>query len=211
MQIRMASQLHSGCQGDRLTQANGDSWRRNRWSFNVRRNLVVASVVMAILALVSLGCNATGSSGSSLFALDALRATLDKQATAWNAGDIEGFMQAYWQSPDLTFSSGGKVIRGWRSTLLRYRDRYPDRAAMGKLSFSDLEITPLGSRHALVLGRWRLERASPIGGTFTLVARRHSGQWVILHDHTSVEEPQVTKIGGPDRTCNSVVLGTPSG
>ena len=72
----------------------------------------------------------------------------------------------------------------------RYRRSYPDRAAMGRLEFSDLEITPLGPDAALVLGRWRLKREkdSP-GGVFTLVARRFPEGWRIIHDHTSAVAP----------------------
>jgi beta-aspartyl-peptidase (threonine type) len=87
----------------------------------------------------------------------------------------------------LTISSSGRVTRGWVETLAGYRQRYPDRAAMGQLTFSDLEITPLGPSAALVLGRWALTRREPVGGTFSLVFRKLAGRWVIVHDHTSRE------------------------
>ena len=114
---------------------------------------------------------------------------LEQQARAWNAGDIDAFMAPYWHSPDLTFSSGGKVTRGWQATLDRYHQRYPTREAMGHLTFSDIEVTQLGRDAALVLGRWRLQRAAPIGGGFTLVLRESAGKWVIVHDHTSIDAP----------------------
>ncbi len=112
---------------------------------------------------------------------------LGQQEAAWNDGNLEGFMQAYWRSPDLTFSSGGRVLKGWKATLEHYRRRYPDRNAMGRLHLGELEIIPLGPDAALVLGRWRLELDQPIGGAFTLVWRRTDGRWVIIHDHTSVD------------------------
>src|SRR5690606_2650838 len=61
---------------------------------------------------------------------------LSEQQQAWNRGDIDAFMQHYLKSDALTFSSGGRVTRGWKQTLENYRKRYPDRAAMGKLEFS---------------------------------------------------------------------------
>ena len=112
---------------------------------------------------------------------------LGRQADDWNRGDIESFMQAYWKSPDLTFSSVGRITRGWHQTLENYHKRYPSRKAMGHLDFSDLEITPMGDDAALVLGRWHVEREKPIGGAFTLIFRRFRGRWVIVHDHTSVD------------------------
>ena len=114
-----------------------------------------------------------------------IEAVLAAQAEAWNRGDIEGFMKYYWNSDELTFSSGGETTRGWTSTRDRYRKRYPTREQMGQLRFSQLETTLLGDSAALVLGRWRLNREmSPVAGNFSLVLRRIDGQWLIIHDHT---------------------------
>jgi beta-aspartyl-peptidase (threonine type) len=122
-------------------------------------------------------------------AREAIPKLLAAQEAAWNAGDVDAFMEPYWRSPELTFSSGGKVAHGWTSTLENYHKRYPNREAMGRLTFSDLEITELGPGAALVLGRWHLDRDDPVGGAFTLVWRRQSGRWLIIHDHTSREGP----------------------
>ena len=104
-----------------------------------------------------------------------IEAVLREQADAWNRGDIDAFMEHYWKSDSLTFSSGGQTTRGWQATKDSYRRRYPTREQMGQLSFSRLEITPIGSDGALVLGNWRLDRASPVGGNFSLTLRRIRG------------------------------------
>jgi len=115
-----------------------------------------------------------------------IEAVLTKQAAAWNRGDIDEFVEHYWKSDELTFSSGGQTTRGWTRTKENYQRRYPTREQMGQLKFSQLEITPLGPSAALVLGRWQLAREpSPVGGNFTLIFRRLDGRWVIIHDHTS--------------------------
>ena len=125
----------------------------------------------------------------NLLLLQVIQETLAGQAAAWNAGDIEAFMEPYWSSSDLTFSAAGQVTRGWKAVLDSYRRRYPDRRAMGHLTFSDLEITELGHDVALVLGRWKLQREEPVGGAFTLVFRRIGRRWLIVHDHTSRDAP----------------------
>ena len=112
-------------------------------------------------------------------------AMLQRQADAWNTGDIDAFMEPYWQSPDLTFSTGGRITRGFAATLERYRNRYPTSAAMGRLTFSGLEIVELPPSAALVLGAWHLDRDQPIGGLFSLVLRKEHSRWIIIHDHTS--------------------------
>ncbi len=118
-----------------------------------------------------------------------LEAVLRLQAEAWNAGDLDRFMEHYWNSDELTFSSGGQITRGWRGTLDRYRQRYPTTERMGRLTFDQLEVRPLGDAAALVLGRWHLAREDDMpGGNFSLVVRKLAGRWLIVHDHTSQAE-----------------------
>jgi ketosteroid isomerase-like protein len=118
----------------------------------------------------------------------AVRAVLEAQEAAWNAGDIEGFMDGYWRHRDLRFASGGTVTTGWLSTLERYQVRYETPQKMGRLAFTDLDVTVLGSDAALVFGRWALERAEDRpAGLFTLLFRKTDRGWVIVHDHTSAE------------------------
>jgi len=116
---------------------------------------------------------------------DEIRAVMNKQADDWNRGDVEAFMQGYWKSDKLVFV-GSQVTRGWQPTLERYKTSYPDKAAMGTLTFSNLEITVLSKHAAVVLGSWSLKRQrdNP-GGKFTLIFRRFKEGWRIVHDHTS--------------------------
>jgi ketosteroid isomerase-like protein len=117
---------------------------------------------------------------------DEVTAVLKTQAAAWNRGDIDAFMEYYWKDDALRFASGGTVSRGWLMTLDRYHESYPDREAMGTLTFTDLEITELAPDAAIAFGRWTLlrEHDSP-HGLFTLTFRRIDGKWVIVQDHTS--------------------------
>lgn len=140
----------------------------------------------AIALLIGSGCSTATLPWSGA---EEIRSVLSVQQAAWNNGEIEVFMKPYWQSADLSFSSDGRVTRGWDETLAGYRKRYPTRDAMGHLTFGELEITRLAADAALVLGRWQLERDEPVGGTFTLVLRKNRGRWVIVHDHTSREGP----------------------
>ncbi|HEX8708056.1 MAG TPA: nuclear transport factor 2 family protein [Pyrinomonadaceae bacterium] len=118
--------------------------------------------------------------------IDAVRAVLDAQVSAWNRGDIEGFMDGYARSPETVFVSGDTVTRGWQTVLDRYKKGYQSRAQMGTLAFTELEIKPLGKETALALGRWQLTRAGDAPhGRFTLILHRMPEGWRIVHDHTS--------------------------
>lgn len=116
----------------------------------------------------------------------AIRKVLDEQTAAWNRGDIDGFMQGYWNSPEMTFVSGDNVTKGWSQTLERYKRGYNTRAKMGVLSFSELEITILSKTSAVVLGRFTLVRESDKPtGIFTLTMRKFKDGWKVILDHTS--------------------------
>jgi ketosteroid isomerase-like protein len=116
----------------------------------------------------------------------AIRQILEHQTDAWNNGDIEGFMQTYWKSDSLLFIGKNGVRRGWKETLENYKKGYPDKAAMGRLSFDLLEIRKLSAEYYYVVGKWMLARsAGDLSGHFDLLIRRLKGRWVIVSDHSS--------------------------
>jgi uncharacterized protein (TIGR02246 family) len=116
----------------------------------------------------------------------AIRAVLDAQRAAWNRGDVAGYMDGYARSRDTIFVSGDTVTRGWQTVLDRYKKNYDSREKMGTLTFSEVEIRPMGNNSAVVLGRWHLKRANDEPhGRFTLIFRRTREGWRIVHDHTS--------------------------
>ena len=141
----------------------------------------------AALALAVRGATVTGVDASA-----EMLAVCRAQEAAWNRGDLDGFMaQGYWNSPQLTFFSGGSDTRGYDAMLERYRVRYTQGGnAMGKLSFSALEAVPLAADAGLVRGRWKVEfpDGHAIEGLFTLAMQRFPAGWRIVHDHTSVAQ-----------------------
>jgi L-asparaginase / beta-aspartyl-peptidase len=117
----------------------------------------------------------------------AITRIFDAQQAAWNRGDVNVFMEAYWHSPDVSFSGSGGIVRGWDAVLARYKAKYTDRQAMGQLSFSGLEFRFVGPDAALVLGHWHLTLAKgDAAGVFSLVWQRFPEGWRIIHDHTSL-------------------------
>lgn len=116
----------------------------------------------------------------------AIKQVIEDQSAAWNRGDIDAFMEGYAKTPELRFASGGTVTKGWQETLTRYKKRYSDRAAMGTLTFSDLDVKVLAPDAALAFGRWRLknDKGEP-NGLFTLLFRKTEAGWRIVADHTS--------------------------
>jgi uncharacterized protein (TIGR02246 family) len=143
--------------------------------------LLVAIIPLSVAAQISVKPNKREGR-----IIAAVRAVLDAQRDAWNRGDVEGYMDGYARAADTVFVSGDNVTRGWQTVLDRYKKNYNSREKMGTLTFSDLEITPMGNDAAIVLGHWQLQRANDKPhGRFTLILRRTKQGWKIIHDHTS--------------------------
>ncbi len=116
----------------------------------------------------------------------AITKTLYAQQTSWNNGDLEDFMQPYWQNDSLMFIGKSGITYGWQHTLDNYKKGYPNKDAMGKLEFTILKITQLSSHDASVIGKWHLTRTiGDVGGYFTLLWKKINGKWVIVQDHSS--------------------------
>jgi len=128
-----------------------------------------------------------------------------EQTAAWNRGDLEGFTAGYHE--DAVFVTRAGLTRGRQGLLERYRRRYPDRGAMGRLTLEILDVRPLagievsvlgnsrpGRIHALsVAARWTLDgmsgtsadggaRPATATGMTLLVLEKGAGEWEIVHD-----------------------------
>ena len=115
-----------------------------------------------------------------------IRQILQQQTEAWNEGDLDRFMKGYWKNDSLMFIGKSGVTYGWQETLDNYRRGYPDRSAMGILSFQILKVERLATDRFFVVGRWHLKReVGDLSGHYTLIWKKINGTWVIVADHSS--------------------------
>jgi ketosteroid isomerase-like protein len=131
---------------------------------------------------------------SNLFAQDVkqkdvleIMQTFQNQQKAWNDGDLEGFMNGYWQSDSLKFIGKNGITYGYDATLENYKKSYPDIATMGKLKFEILSMKKIDKKHVFVIGKWHLKREEKedLEGHFTLIWEKINKKWVIIADHSS--------------------------
>lgn len=116
----------------------------------------------------------------------AIRALLAAQTKAWNNGDIVNFMEGYLPSDSLLFVGKSGPTYGFNNTLNNYKKGYPDTAAMGKLTFTLLSLSPIQKKHYRVLGKWELKRSKgDLSGYFTLLLEKIKGKWFVIQDHSS--------------------------
>ena len=114
---------------------------------------------------------------------------LRAQADAWNRGDLEAFTSVY--ADDAAFLTQNGLTRGRQQVLERYRKRYPDKAAMGRLTLEVIEARtfPAGKTAdgVSVVARWRLEYPGQADrktaeGLTLIVLRRAGESWEIVQD-----------------------------
>ncbi|OHX67886.1 YybH family protein [Flammeovirga pacifica] len=118
--------------------------------------------------------------------IDIIKETLSRQENAWNRGDLDKFMNGYWESDDLLFIGKSGVTNGWQATLDNYKKSYPNTEAMGKLKFNLIKVEKLSKNVALVIGKWHLSRnKGDLQGHFSLTWKKINGTWVIIADHSS--------------------------
>ena len=128
-------------------------------------------------------CNLSNAQNQDEFAI---RNAMNDQLNAWNRGNIDLFMQTYWQDDSLLFVSNTKPVYGWQKTLQHYKQAYPDTATMGKLTFNLLQLKQISPVYFFVMGEWHLKRNhGDAGGYFTLLFRKIDDRLLIIVDHTS--------------------------
>ena len=141
---------------------------------------MIIRIFCCLLVLFAFGCQPQQND------LELISRTIDEQQTAWNKGDLRGFMNGYWMSDSLRFSGGKTITYGWEPALKRYEKSYDSIEKMGRLEFGDLNTKLTGNQSALSTGSWKLYRDSDtISGRFTIVWQRINGAWVIIADHSS--------------------------
>ena len=120
---------------------------------------------------------------------DEIKAMMAKSEAAWNRGDLATFANDYEDSPQTTFIGRDITHGGVQAILERYEKGYPTLEKMGNLTYSEIEVRPLGKDYALANGRFALKRTAAGGGDaagrFTLVLKKTKAGWKIIHDHSS--------------------------
>ena len=112
---------------------------------------------------------------------------MSEQQACWNNGDLACFMEHYWHSDSLLFIGKSGLTYGWQPTLNNYVRSYPDKSAMGKLTFTNEVKEFIDIETVQVVGNWDLQRDSlkNIGGYYSLIWKKKNGEWVIVSDHSS--------------------------
>ena len=83
---------------------------------------------------------------------------LDEQLEGWNEGNIDKFMQGYIKDSSVRFITNKRVKTSWQEITNSYKKNYPNKDAMGQLSFYRDEVRWINKSAyiAQVIGRWQV-------------------------------------------------------
>ena len=118
--------------------------------------------------------------------IESIKKRLTNQQECWNNGDIDGFMEGYWNSEGLIFTSDEHMpAYGWDSTLARYKNSYPTKESMGELIFEIFDVELTSKITAILNGKWKLTRMNDNPkGEFWLDLEKFDEKWLITKDST---------------------------
>ena len=112
---------------------------------------------------------------------------LAESAEAWNRGELDGFMDDYVESEATTYIGRSGMLTGYSAIRDRFAPLFEPGAQRDSLRFENVRSRRLGAVDGVVTARWILHQGDMVteSGPFTLVVRRTSSGWKIIHDHSS--------------------------
>ena len=117
---------------------------------------------------------------------EAILKVLHTQEQAWNAGDIDRFMEGYLKSDSLMFVGSSGPTYGYETVKANYKKNSPGKSGMGKLTFTIKKVELLCGDTAFVMGAFHLKRdQDEPKGHFTLIFKKFKDGWKIISDHSS--------------------------
>ncbi|MCF8259286.1 MAG: nuclear transport factor 2 family protein [Melioribacteraceae bacterium] len=137
-------------------------------------------LVFYVIVLALVGCSNTSTSESEILQV------LESQRIAWNEGNLEEYMQGYWNSDSLKFIGKNGIKYGWDSTLQNYKSSYKSKEEMGELEFKVISLEKLSDEYYSMIGQWKLVRQNDQPkGFFSLIWKKIDNGWKIISDHSS--------------------------
>jgi uncharacterized protein (TIGR02246 family) len=113
-----------------------------------------------------------------------------KMLDRWNAHDIEGHLEVYWNSPELLVVIGSEQFNGWQQLHDSYVNGYPGSTAMGFIQPKRIQVRMLKPDLELALTWWSVTFPSTkheVIGNSTMNLQKFDGSWKIIASHTSID------------------------
>ncbi|MDC3134090.1 DUF4440 domain-containing protein [Bacteroidota bacterium] len=113
---------------------------------------------------------------------------MQEQEESWNKGNIDDFMNKYWNNDSLIFLGKSGINYGWKKTISNYKNSYKNKNEMGRLEFKNILCKPINKSTHIIAGKWSIFREDSIRnieGFYSLIWVKKDKVWKIIYDHTS--------------------------
>lgn len=124
---------------------------------------------------------------ASRLQLDVTKVLL-KQESAWNKGDLDTYLSHYKNAEDTEAILSGPT-RGISNIRFAFHQSFPSKESMGQLQQTEINVRALGEEHALVTGRYHLQRPRKSGGDtdgmFVEVLEKNGDVWQVVFSETA--------------------------
>jgi hypothetical protein len=120
-------------------------------------------------------------------AIAEVKAVLDSQVIAWNAGAQNKEMSVYYESPEMLFVNRTGIRKGYEPIRASYQRAPVDRSRVGTYSYEPLHIERLSPNCVFFVIKWKVEAngRSTMSGVTSMVWKRINKKWVIAAEHAS--------------------------
>lgn len=147
--------------------------------------------LLLVFAVVSSGLPLCAQAPDQLYTATRLQLDVTKvllqQENAWNKGDLDSYLSHYKDAPDTEAILAGPT-RGMPNIRSAFHLNYPNRESMGQLQQTEIEVRALGEEHALVTGKYHLQRPRKSGGdtegVFVEVLEKTGTNWQVIFSET---------------------------
>ena len=120
--------------------------------------------------------------------VNAINDLLTKGRDAWNAGDVDGYMSAYWNSAELLVVIDNQQYRGWKALNAAFKGGYPDLKRLGQITYTRIQVRITSSDLALVKTAWTgrsPNSSSQIVGSTTMNIQKFEEGWKVVSAYSS--------------------------
>jgi limonene-1,2-epoxide hydrolase len=120
-----------------------------------------------------------------------LLAFLKKLREDWNGGDMQAYLDAYWDDESMVLVSNGRVIVGKQAMTDLFTSTWPSVEKMGTFTTENEHVALLSHDEAIISGEFtHVFPHLTVDAAFTHVMKRIDGQWKIVNEHTSRKNPK---------------------
>jgi len=159
----------------------------------------------ALFSLVMMLTSSVAANASDETIEQAILASVQGFADAWNRGDMDGYLNHYRQDGALSiYMSAGQLI-GAEEIRRVYQASYPTPEKMGNFSTADVTVRLVSPELALARGNFEHRFTDKtVRGNFSLVWQKFADQgWKIIHEHTARKQVLMVEVPAQNGAADS--------